>query len=96
MNANLRYWKSIVLAAEAELDAATTNSELKLAARRLLRARESLKTLTMRRPPRNPEPSLGHNVTDRPATDSAFLRRQASGDPSPGKGRSCQNSRRRA
>jgi hypothetical protein len=39
MNAHLRYWKSVVQAAEAELDAATTNSELKLAARRLLRAR---------------------------------------------------------
>jgi hypothetical protein len=54
MNANLRYWKSVVHAAEAELDAATTNSELKLAARHLLRAREHLKTLTIRRPTRKP------------------------------------------
>jgi hypothetical protein len=55
MNANLRYWKSVVQAAEAELDAATTNSEVKLAARRLLRARQYLKTLTMKRPPRKPQ-----------------------------------------
>jgi hypothetical protein len=54
MNANLRYWKSVVQAAEAELDAATTNSELKLAARRLLRAREYLKMLATRRPRRRP------------------------------------------
>jgi hypothetical protein len=55
MNVNLRYWKSVVQAAEAELDAATTNSELKLAARRLLRARQYLKTLTMKRPRRRPQ-----------------------------------------
>ena len=55
MNANVRYWKSVVQAAEAELDAATTNSELKLAARRLLRAREYLKTLMMKRPRRRPQ-----------------------------------------
>jgi hypothetical protein len=54
MNANLYYWKSVVQEAEAELDAATTNSELKLAARRLLRAREYLKMLTMKRPRRRP------------------------------------------
>ena len=58
MNANLRYWKSVVQAAEAELDAATTNSELKLAARRLLRARQYLMTLSTkpvrRRPPTIP------------------------------------------
>jgi hypothetical protein len=54
MNVNLRYWKSVVRAAEAELDAATTNSELKLAARRLLRAREYLKRLAMKRPRRRP------------------------------------------
>ena len=55
MNANLRYWKSVVQAAEAELDAATTNSELKLAARRLLRARAYLKTLTTKPLPRKPQ-----------------------------------------
>ena len=55
MNANLRYWKSVVQAAEAELDAATTNSEVKLAARRLLRARQYLKTLATKRPPRRPQ-----------------------------------------
>jgi hypothetical protein len=54
MNANLYYWKSVVQEAEAELDAATTNSELKLAARRLLRAREYLKMLAMKRPRRRP------------------------------------------
>jgi hypothetical protein len=55
MNAHLRYWKSVVQAAEAELDAATTNSELKLAARRLLHAREYLKMLATQRPPRRPQ-----------------------------------------
>jgi hypothetical protein len=54
VNAHLRYWKSVVQAAEAELDAATTNSELKLAARRLLRAREYLKSLATKRPRRRP------------------------------------------
>jgi hypothetical protein len=54
MNANLRYWKSVVQAAEAELDAATTNSQLKLAARRLLRAREYLKALATKRVRRRP------------------------------------------
>jgi hypothetical protein len=58
MNANLRYWKSVVRAAEAELDAATTNSELKLAARRLLRARAYLKMLATKPVRRNPKPSL--------------------------------------
>jgi hypothetical protein len=46
MNANLRYWKSVVQAAEAELDTAATNSQLKLAVRRLLRARQYVKTLS--------------------------------------------------
>jgi hypothetical protein len=55
MNANLRYWKSVVQAAEAELDAATTNSQLKLAARRLLRARQYLQTLATKRSPRRPQ-----------------------------------------
>jgi hypothetical protein len=55
MNANLRYWKSVVQAAEAELDAATTNSELKLAARRLLRAREYVKMLATKPARRRPE-----------------------------------------
>ena len=55
MNANLRYWKGVVQAAEAELDAASTNSELKLAARRLLRARQYLKTLSNKRRRRKPQ-----------------------------------------
>jgi hypothetical protein len=58
MNANLRYWKSVIQAAEAELEAATTNSQLKLAARRLLRPRQYVKTLVTkpvrRRPPTIP------------------------------------------
>ena len=58
MNADLRYWKSVVQAAEAELEAATTNSELKLAARRLLRARQYVKTLSNKRRRRSPKPSL--------------------------------------
>jgi hypothetical protein len=59
MSANLRYWKSVVQAAEAELDAATTNSQLKLAARRLLRARQYVQTLATRPVRRRPQPSLG-------------------------------------
>ncbi len=51
MNANQRYWTSVLRAAEAELEAAATNSELKFAARRLLRARQYLKTLPNQRPP---------------------------------------------
>jgi hypothetical protein len=45
MTANLRYWRSIVRDAEAALDAATCLSELKIAASRLMRAREALARL---------------------------------------------------
>jgi hypothetical protein len=64
MKANLRYWKSVVQAAEAELEAATTNSELKLAARRLLRARQHVKTVSAKRPHRSPKPSLPQGQSD--------------------------------
>jgi hypothetical protein len=64
MNANLRYWKSVVQAAEAELEAATTNSEVKLAARRLLRARGYVKTLSNKRPRRSLKPSLRQRQSD--------------------------------
>jgi hypothetical protein len=64
MNANLRYWKSVVQAAEAELEAATTNSELKLAARRLLRARRYVKTLSNKLPRRSSKPSLRQRQSD--------------------------------
>jgi hypothetical protein len=64
MNANLRYWKSVVQEAEAEVDAATTNSELKLAARRLLRARQYIKTVSSKRPRRSPKPSRRQRQTD--------------------------------
>jgi hypothetical protein len=58
MSANLRHWKSVLQAAAAELEAATTNSELKLAARRFLRARQYVKTLSNKRPRRSAKPSL--------------------------------------
>jgi hypothetical protein len=45
MTANLRYWRSIVRDAEAALDAASCLSELKIAASRLMRAREALARL---------------------------------------------------
>ena len=45
MNPELRYWQAVLHAAEAELDAATTLSDLKRAARRLMRARRHLATL---------------------------------------------------
>jgi hypothetical protein len=68
MNARLRYWKSVVQAAEAELDAATTNSELKLAARHLLRARQYLKTLSHKRRRRSPPNHSWHSkAINRPA-----------------------------
>ena len=38
----IRYWHDLALAAEAELDAATTHADLKLAAQRLMRARRRL------------------------------------------------------
>lgn len=42
MTANVRYWRSIVRDAEAALDAASCLSEVKIAASRLMRAREAL------------------------------------------------------
>ncbi len=50
MDANLRYWQGVVRAAEADLDAVTTNSELKIAARRLMRARQQLAILLQDQP----------------------------------------------
>ena len=38
----IRYWHDLALAAEAELDAATTHADLKLAAQRLMRTRRRL------------------------------------------------------
>lgn len=46
MNPELRYWQAVLRAAEAELDAATTNSDLQVAARRFMRARRHLTRLT--------------------------------------------------
>jgi hypothetical protein len=65
VNPELRYWHDLVRAAEAELDAANTNSDLKLAAQRLMRARRRLLTLQTqeinpdhgRSPRRRPRPS---------------------------------------
>jgi hypothetical protein len=71
MNANLRYWKSVVQAAEAELEVATTNSQLKLAARRLLRARQYLKTLATKPRAAGPSHSSDNKVVDRPASAQA-------------------------
>ena len=42
VNPEIRYWHDLVRAAEAELDAATTHADLKLAAQRLMRARRRL------------------------------------------------------
>jgi hypothetical protein len=46
MKANLRYWQAVLRAAQAELDAATTNSALKIAARNFMRARRQVASLT--------------------------------------------------
>jgi hypothetical protein len=47
MTTNLRYWRSLVRDAEAALDAAGGLSELKIAARRLMRARSALASLEL-------------------------------------------------
>jgi hypothetical protein len=47
VTANAKYWRSIVRDAEAELDAAACLSELKIAARRLVRARAALASLEL-------------------------------------------------
>jgi hypothetical protein len=51
MNACLRYWQAVLRAAEAELDAATTNSDLRIAARKVMRARRQLAHLSAHQPP---------------------------------------------
>jgi hypothetical protein len=45
MTSNLRYWRAVVRSAEAALDAATGLSEVKIAARQLMRARQALASL---------------------------------------------------
>jgi hypothetical protein len=47
---NLRYWQAVLRAAEAELDAAATNSDLRIAARKLVRARRQVARLAKHRP----------------------------------------------
>jgi hypothetical protein len=42
MNASLRYWQAVLRAAEAELDAASTQTDLRLAARKFVRARREV------------------------------------------------------
>lgn len=50
MTANLRYWQAVLRDAEAELDAASTNSDLRIAAGKLMRARRQVSRLTQSRP----------------------------------------------
>lgn len=50
MNANLRYWQAVLKAAEAELDAAVTLTDLRSAARRLVRARRQVAQLSASQP----------------------------------------------
>ena len=58
MNPEIRYWQAIVNDAEAELDAATTHADLKLAARGLMHARRRLLTLLAQETEaNNPRPS---------------------------------------
>jgi hypothetical protein len=45
MNIHIRYWQSVLLEAERELDAATLNTVLKAAARQYMRAKAELKRL---------------------------------------------------
>jgi hypothetical protein len=45
MNTHIRYWQSVLREAERELDAATLNTTLKVAARQYMRAKAELKRL---------------------------------------------------
>jgi hypothetical protein len=63
MKANLRYWQAVLRAAQAELDAATTNSALKIAARNFMRARRQVAWLTKQEasPTAKPRRRLSHD-----------------------------------
>ena len=50
MTPNLRYWQAVLRAAEAELDAAATNSDLRIAARKFVRARRQVARLAKHQP----------------------------------------------
>ena len=50
MTPNLRYWQAVLRAAEAELDAAATNSDLRIAARKFVRARRPVARLAKHQP----------------------------------------------
>jgi hypothetical protein len=56
VNPEIRYWHDRVRAAEAELDAATTHADLKLAAHGLMRARRLLVLHTQETKANNPRP----------------------------------------
>jgi hypothetical protein len=63
MSVNLRYSQAILRAAEAELDAATTNSDLRIAARRFMRARRQVAQLSAHQPrPRRRHPPSPHKT----------------------------------
>jgi hypothetical protein len=50
VTSNLRYWQAVLRAAEAELDAAATNSDLRIAARKFVRARRQVARLAKHQP----------------------------------------------
>jgi hypothetical protein len=49
MTSHLRYWQAVLRAAEAELDAAATNSDLRIAARYFVHARRQVARLAKHR-----------------------------------------------
>jgi hypothetical protein len=55
-NPELRYWQAVLRAAEAELDAATSNADLKIAARRFMRARRQVAMLEQAHPHHSAQP----------------------------------------
>jgi hypothetical protein len=52
MKIELRYWQAVLRAAEADLDAATTNADLQIAAQRFMRARRQVIRLAKQQPGR--------------------------------------------
>jgi hypothetical protein len=49
VTSNLRYWQAVLRAAEAKLDAAATNGDLRIAARKFVRARRQVVRLAKHR-----------------------------------------------
>lgn len=73
VNPEIRHWHDLARAAEAELDAATTHADLKLAARRLMRARRRLLALLPPHETANPGTPRTRRHRRPPSTGSDLL-----------------------